>query len=78
MNKISVLDPYSILVINRNGFLFRLHCPFTVFCKCDIENYKKGNYLLVDKVSETLSRIIRYSINGKYYEHSHFELIIKI
>lgn len=77
MNKISVLDPFSILVINKNGLLLRLHCPFTVICVNDFELLKKGNYLVVDMVSEAPTNKIHYGINGKYYEHSLFELIVK-
>lgn len=78
MSKISVLDPFSILVINKSGLLFRLHCPFNVICLVEIDSYKKGSSLSVEMVSEASTNKILYRINGKYHKHSLFELHVKL
>lgn len=73
-NEINYIDPFSILVVNRNGELGRIHCPFAVRCIAPVENIKVGMIVSVEMIAVELTNQIHYRIKGKYLLHIYFEL----
>ncbi len=70
-----VLDPFSLLFVNRTGVLKRIYCPFLVKCRFETENIKFGQTLAVDMVKTDLRQGITYVIKGKSYYHRYFEIL---
>ena len=68
--------PYSILIVDYNGRLKELFCPFHVKAKYSISTINSGQTYQVKQVllSETLSIVFR--INGVKYYYYHFEILI--
>jgi hypothetical protein len=70
-----VLDETSLAVINKNGYLRQLYCPFRVLCIMDISAIKENSWVYVDKVSAK-GRSIFYHIGKIKYPHTHFHIYI--
>ncbi len=65
----------SILVINKDGHLERLDCPFEVIVIQDVGELPKGLICLVNAVKMDLSLIDVYIIRNKAYYFFNFRLI---
>jgi|GEM_PF-1725651 hypothetical protein len=73
----TVIDPFSLLVINRSGTLRRIFCPFWVRCKASTILFELSNLYVVDMVkSDMAENVVTYIINGQTVEHSNFEIIL--
>ena len=65
----------SILVINKQGHLQRLDCPFEVVVIQDVGELYKGLICLVNAVKLDLSLIDVYIIRNKAYYFFNFRVI---
>ena len=65
----------SILVINKNGLLQRLDCPFEVVVISDVGELYKGLICLVSAVKIDLSLIDVYIIRNKAYYFFNFRVL---
>lgn len=72
----SLVDPYSILVINQQGYLRKLYCPFRVLCIESIDSIPRNTYCYVEMVAEDTKELILYHINGKRIPFRHFHIYI--
>jgi len=63
-----IVSPTSILVVDKNGKVKRLHCPFRVMAIVDIPpDIAEGKFYMVDFVKMTLELKEVYVIQGKGY-----------
>jgi hypothetical protein len=65
----------SILVINKNGDLQRLDCPFEVLVISDVGELYKGLICLVSAVKIDLNLIDVYIIKNKAYYFFNFRVL---
>jgi hypothetical protein len=65
----------SILVINKDGHLQRLDCPFEVLVITDVGELYKGLICLVSAVKMDLTLIDVYIIRNKAYYFLNFKVI---
>ena len=65
----------SILVINRQGHLQRLQCPFEVLVISNVGDLTKGLICLVNAVKIDLQLIDVYVIRGKAYYFFNFKVL---
>lgn len=67
MSKISLLqnENKSLLIINREGKLIRLYCPFPV-------KNNKGDFFTVIEISNRKDGFLYYKIDCTYYIYSLF------
>lgn len=70
------IDPQSILVLNRNGEMKRLFCPFGVISKQQIDKIPPQTRMIVEEVGIKEDDTLCYIINGKSYKHHCFQLLI--
>lgn len=75
-NEINYIDPFSILIVNRNGELGRIHCPFAVRCIEPVGNIKVGMTVSVEMIAVELTNQIHYRVQGKYLRHQYFEISV--
>ena len=71
------VDPYSILVINQQGKIRRLYCPFQVKCISAVEGIPVNTWCYVDRVSEGRREKLLYDINGRELPFHHFEIYVR-
>lgn len=62
-----IVSTTSILIIDRNGVLKRLHCPFKVVAKFDIPPILEGKSYNVDAVKMTMELKEVFIIEGQGY-----------
>lgn len=60
-------DMYSILVINPDGRLVRVHCPFSVQVIRDVAKLRKGQIKAVDMIKMSMELVEVYIIESKGY-----------
>lgn len=72
----SLIDPFSIMVINQNGYLRKLYCPFRVLCIKSINSIPQDTWCYVEKVMPDVYEIILYEIYGKQIPYRHFQIYI--
>jgi len=65
----------SILLVNQNGILRLLYCPFKVRCINGMQGLKQGIYLWVDEVATNPKDELFYWILGKPYLFCNFEIL---
>jgi hypothetical protein len=65
----------SILVINKNGLLERLQCPFEVLVIQDVGELYKGLICLVNAVKIDISLVDVYIIRDKAYYFFNFRVL---
>jgi hypothetical protein len=70
-------DNTSILVININGRIRRVHTPFKVRCRNGIDQIIAGAIVYVEEVSMDAQDGLFYTIHCNKYKHHHFVLIVK-
>ena len=71
-----VIDPFSLLLVNKTGELKRIRCPFRVLCLHSYSAIYQNKYYVVDMVKSYSGSDIVYVVGGKDYSHSHFTIII--
>lgn len=72
----SVIDPYSIMAINKSGKLRKLYCPFRVLCMEAIGPIAQNSWCYVETVVPDTKHLFVYSINSIKYPYSHFHIYI--
>lgn len=72
----SLVDPNSIIVINRKGLLRKLYCPFRILCIETVGNIQKNTWCYVDRVEQDPVAIILYNIGGYRVPYHHFHIYI--
>lgn len=71
-----IVSPKSILVVDQNGKVKRLHCPFRVLAIVDIlPDIAEGKFYLVDFVKMTLELKEVFIIKGKGYLICYFRIV---
>ncbi|MDY0196572.1 MAG: hypothetical protein RBR68_02030 [Tenuifilaceae bacterium] len=70
-----IVDSKSILVVDGNGNLRRIFCPFLVEALVKFQNLCKGEVYVVDAVKVTLTLEDVYIIKGKAYLIGYFRII---
>jgi len=71
----AIVGTDSILIINSNGDLKRLKCPFIVVCKIPTSNLILGNPYSVSAVKMTLRLENVFIINGRAYFIWYFAIV---
>jgi len=70
-----IVSPTSILVVDKNGKVKRLHCPFKVLAIVDVPpEIVKGQFYMVDFVKMTMDLKEVFVIRGKGYYISYFRI----
>ena len=67
-------DSDSILVIDEQGQIRRIYCPFAVLCIVDVDVYKKGEYVIVRAVKIAKNLLLVYVIGQKNYYYYFFKI----
>ena len=67
-------DTDSILVIDSNGEIRRIYCPFAVMCIVDVDIYKRGEYVVVTAVKIARNLLLVYVIDQKNYYYYFFKI----
>ncbi|CAL1517825.1 hypothetical protein MMC2321_01561 [Chitinophaga sp. MM2321] len=67
----------SILVINRQGYLRRLYCPFGVVTIVQVGSIPPRTKMIVQEVQATIQDLLIYIINGKPFTHKHFHILMQ-
>lgn len=70
-----VIDPFSLLVVNSQGELKRIYCPFLARCMIPIKNLLQYEAYVIDMVKTETSEEIIFIIQGKPYLHSYFNIL---
>ena len=71
------IDPQSILVINKQGLMRRLYCPFGVVSISQIGQVPPLTKMIVEEVKATLQDMLIYVINGKPYKYKDFHIVMQ-
>jgi hypothetical protein len=71
---IKYCDASSILLINPQGVLRRLCCPFRVQCKQDTGPLKTGMWVWVEEVAVNAQDQLLFSILDSLYLYAHFDI----
>lgn len=69
-------DPLSILVLDENGQLIRIYCPFPVVVLKPVGILDKGDIVDVQAVKLTPELMDVFIINGKAYYLYYFRILI--
>ena len=72
----AVLDPKSILVINRKGQLRKLYCPFRVISIKAVSNIPANSSCYVEMVVADKQELILYQIGDRLFAYSNFQIVI--
>ena len=67
-------DSDSILIIDEEGKIRRIYCPFAVMCIIDVDVYKKGEYVIVTAVKIAKNLLLVYVIDQKNYYYYFFKI----
>ncbi len=68
-------NPNELWIINSEGKLEVLFCPFRVKAKNNVGDLKQNQIVWVDEVKVTRELIKVYIIKGKAYFYYHFDII---
>ena len=67
-------DSDSILVIDEQGQIRRIYCPFVVMCIIDVDVYNQGDYAVVTAVKISKNLLLVYVIDQKNYYYYFFRI----
>lgn len=70
-----IVSTDSILVIDSEGKIKRLHCPFKVVCKLDLPPLKRSSQYDVQAVKMTLKLEEVFIIEGNAYFIRYFSIV---
>lgn len=76
-NSLLPLSAYSLLVVNPEGYIREVFCPFRVFCISTVETIPLGTWVYVDKLAMTAKAQLVYFINKRWYSYHSFAIVIK-
>ena len=62
----------GIVIVNSQGYIKELVCPFRVCCIIAVDNIRVGSWVWVDVVTDAENVRLLYRIHGNFYLHSHF------
>ncbi|GEM_PF-4020803 len=65
-------DSTCLFIVNRNGQLEIVRCPFLVLLTKTIEGHLRKGFMCVDEVVTTKDEQLYFQMNGDYYYYSHF------
>ena len=68
-------SPRTLYVIDKNGCLRQLRCPFRVVVLTDIAKLKRGQIVIVDEIKVTYELVTVYSIQGYLYYYFYFDIV---
>ncbi len=71
------INPKAILVVNKQGLMKKLYCPFGVVSNKQIGTIPCSTRMIVEEVLITLQDILVYIINGKQYHHNSFHILMQ-
>lgn len=71
------VDPFSILVINQQGKIRKLYCPFRVLCIHPVDGIPAKTWCYVDRVAGHARERLLYDINGRELPYHHFEIYVQ-
>lgn len=69
-------EPNSLLVIDKDGKLRRLYCPFKVITLCTFHIYSSNVTLQVSAVKITLELLLVYVVEGVAYPYYLFKIVL--
>ena len=69
-------DPNCILVVSHSGRISIILTPFTALCVGKVRNLPMNSWVHVEGVYTTDKQKLIYRINGRYYFHYHFEIVL--
>ncbi len=72
----ALVDPYSIMAINKQGQIRKLYCPFRVLCIVSTDSIKQNSWCYVDQVAEDVTHLFVYFISKAQYPYSYFHIYI--
>jgi hypothetical protein len=75
-SRIVYYDSFSIAVINPNGEIRRLYCPFIVKCKRQVGDIQENSLVYVDQVFKDPDDLLTYLIGGNKYPFPFFRIFI--
>jgi hypothetical protein len=73
-SRIVYYDSFSIAVINPNGELRRIYCPFMVKCKRQVDNIQENSMVYVEEVCSNVNGLLFYRIGLLFYKYDDFSL----
>jgi hypothetical protein len=71
-----MLPSDTILVVNTQGYLRVLYCPFRVLCNTSPGTKSKEVYVWVEAVREHATDLLQYSILGNWQSFQDYEIVI--
>ena len=75
-NRVVYYDSFSIAVINANGKIRRLYCPFLVKCIHSVDEIQFDSCVYVDQVFKDPDDKLTYLIGGNLYAYFNFKISI--
>ena len=72
----SFVDDQSLIVINQNGHLRKIYCPFKVLCVESVNNIAHHSWCYVESIQTDVDTEIMYCILGRVYSYSNFHIYI--
>jgi hypothetical protein len=73
-SRIVYYDSFSIAVINPNGELRRIYCPFMVKCKRQVDSIQENSLVYVEEVYSNVNGLLFYRIGLLFYKYDDFSL----
>jgi len=67
-------DKSGVLLIERNGIITKVECPFQVVCTQSVEELTESSVYTVSEVIGTQEDNIHFVIDGNQYPHTGFLL----
>lgn len=67
-------SPNEIYIIDFNGDLKKLTCPFKVKVLYSIDILEKNDIVFVDSVKVTMTLVTVFIVNGRAYFYYHFDI----
>lgn len=69
-------SPVSLLIVNANGELLRLNCPFQVIVLLEVGTLMTNSTAIVTEVKVDSKLILVYIINKQGYYYYNFSIIL--
>ena len=78
MNNKSIvpLSDNSLLVVNPQGYIRELFCPFRVRCVVAVLTIPAGTWVYVEKLAVSTNVPLMYRINGNWFAFESFVIVI--
>ena len=70
------LSDKSLLVVNPQGYIRELFCPFKVQCIVAVLTIPVGTWVYVDKLTVSTNVPLMYQINGNWFVFESFVIVI--